>query len=164
MSRGGATEDVSSPRTPEKLRLAAELARAAEFRTALRRFLRRTDDVCSAHGVSAPTYDLLLLVEAAPEGHRDWTITELGERLALPHASVTELVTEAERAQLLERQETIEGRAYRLRLTPGGEQRLFSVFRALYAERDDLLATFEQADARLRAVASSLRAHEAWDL
>jgi DNA-binding MarR family transcriptional regulator len=151
-------------KTPEQLRFAAELARAAEFRTALRRFLRRTEDVCSAHGLGPQTYDLLLLIEAAPEGRPDWTVRELGERLALADRSVTGVVTSAERARLLEQQDVIEGRVYRLRLTPAGKRRLYAAFRALHAERNDLLTTFEQADAHLRALSSSLEVHEARDL
>jgi DNA-binding MarR family transcriptional regulator len=149
--------------TPQQLVLAGELDRAAEFRTALRRFLSRTADVCRAHGLATPTYDLLLLIRAAPGRREDWTVAELGERLALAPSVVGELVTRAARARLLEREDVLDGRVYRLRPTALGEQRLLAVFRALTGERDRLLLTFEQAEAGRRGLLRSLELHSSRD-
>jgi DNA-binding MarR family transcriptional regulator len=148
-------------KTPEQLLLAAELARAAEFRTALRRFLRRTEEVCSAHRLTPQRYNLLLLIKAAPDGSQESTVTELSDRLALAQPAVTELVKRAEHAGLVERrQDTSDGRVYRLRLTEDGERQLLAAFSALRAERESLLTTFRYADARLRALTRALDANE----
>jgi DNA-binding MarR family transcriptional regulator len=148
-------------KTPEQLQLAAELVRAAEFRTALRRFLRRTEEVCSAHRLTPQRYNLLLLIKGAPDGSEESTVTELSDRLALPQPAVTELVKRAERAGLVERrQDAQDGRVYRLRLTADGERQLLVAFSALHADRENLLTTFRHADARLRASSTKVEAHK----
>lgn len=148
-------------KTAEQLLLDAELARAAEFRTALRRFLRRTEEVCAVHGLTPQRYNLLLLIKAARDGSEESTVTDLSDRLALAQPAVTELVKRAERAGLIERRhDAFDGRVSRLRLTDEGERQLLAAFSALRAERDNLLTTFRDADARLRAFSRSLDQQE----
>lgn len=147
-------------KTPEQLLLDAELTRAAEFRVALRRFLRRTEEVCAPHGLTPQRYTLLLLIKAASDGTEQTTVTELSERLSLTQPAVTELVKRAESAGLVERaRDRRDGRVSRLRLTDGGERALLDAFTALRAEREHLMAAFRDADARLRALSRSVDRH-----
>jgi DNA-binding MarR family transcriptional regulator len=78
-----------------------ELQRAAAFRSALRRFLARTDEVASAAGLTSQRYDLLLAIKAGP-GETS-TMTEVSDRLSLRQTAVTELVKRAEAAGLIRR-------------------------------------------------------------
>jgi DNA-binding MarR family transcriptional regulator len=161
LSSGNCLNSARVPKTHEQLLLAAELGRAAEFRSALRRFLRRTEEVCSSFGLTPQRYNLLLMIKAAPDGTEESTVTELSDRLALAQPAVTELVKRAERAALVERrQDSLDGRVYRLRLTGEGERQLLNAFSALTAERESLLAAFRHADARLRALSRSIEPHE----
>jgi DNA-binding MarR family transcriptional regulator len=94
--------------------LEAELARAAAFRTALRRLLQRTDAVAAQAGLTSQRYDLLLQIRSAG-GVR---VTELCELLQLRQTAVTELVKRAKEAGLVARRPSPEdGRVSLLRLT-----------------------------------------------
>ncbi len=78
-----------------------ELQRAADFRSALRRFLARTEQATSSAGLTSQRYDLLLMVKSARSGAS--TVTDLTRRLHLGQTAVTELVNRAEAAGLVER-------------------------------------------------------------
>ena len=82
---------------------AAEAARVAEFRVALRRFQRQTEIVARATGITPSWYQLLLQIKGAPDLTEQTTVTALASRLQLAQSSVTELVSRAEHAGLLER-------------------------------------------------------------
>src|SRR5881227_302580 len=85
-------------------RLSPESAmRAAEFRAALRRFLRRSERNSRAAGLTPQRYLLLLMIKGAPDGSEQSTVTELAERLQLAQSTVTELVSRAEEIGLVER-------------------------------------------------------------
>lgn len=128
-----------------------ELRRAAAFRSALRRFLARTDEVASAAGLTSQRYDLLLAIKSGAD--ETSTVTELGSRLSLRQTAVTELVKRAEDAGLVERStSTADGRVSVLALTAEGERRLMSAFVGLRDERRQL------AEA-MSAVGSSFRAY-----
>jgi DNA-binding MarR family transcriptional regulator len=137
-------------KTQRRTALDGELARAAAFRTGLRRFLARTDDVASAADLTSPRYDLLLVVRSsAPSGIR---ITELCDLLHMRQTAVTELVRRTEEAGLIERHPSAEdGRVWLLRVTPEGERRLMRAFAALRADRAELAEAFEELGARFRA-------------
>jgi DNA-binding MarR family transcriptional regulator len=136
MPRGGALED--------------ELARAAAFRTGLRRFLARTGDVASAAGLTSPRYDLLLMIRSS--GGSGTRITELCELLQMRQTAVTELVRRTEEAGLIERRASEEdGRVWLLGLTAEGERRLMEAFTALRADRVQLAAAFDELGVRFRA-------------
>jgi DNA-binding MarR family transcriptional regulator len=136
--------------------LEAELARAAAFRTELRRFLRRTELVAARSRLTAQRYDLLLMIRSA--GAAELRVTELCERLQLRQTAVTELVKRTEDAGLIERRPTSEdGRVSLLRLTAEGERRLLQAFAALRDDRDALAASFEEVDAAFRAEIGSTR-------
>lgn len=112
-------------------------AKAADFRAALRRFLRTSENAARAAGIT-PSQHLLLLQIAGCEGGTT-TISNLVERLAQTQSAVTELVQRAEQAGLVERAPSTEdGRVTHLSLTPTGEAKLAEVHDALGAERSQL--------------------------
>src|SRR5881396_3113011 len=71
---------------------AEEVARVAEFRASLRRFLRRSERNARAAGLTPQRYLLLLMIKGAADHSEQSTVTELAERLQLAQSTVTELV------------------------------------------------------------------------
>jgi DNA-binding MarR family transcriptional regulator len=113
-----------------------DVVRAAEFRSALRRFERESDRIARASGLTPRWYLMLLLIKGSPGGRERSTVTELAERLQLAQSTVTELVARAEEAGLLRRETSAaDGRVAHLALTGEGEARLTRAFRSLAAER-----------------------------
>src|SRR5436309_14462686 len=129
-------------------RLTAEAAiRGAEFRAALRRFLRRSGRIARSSGLTPQRYLLLLMIKGAPNGSEQSTVTELAERLQLAQSTVTELVRRAEEVGLVERETSaLDGRVAHLRVSEEGERRLARAVARLTGERDALRATFAQLD------------------
>src|ERR671927_120613 len=121
-------------------RLSAEAAmRGAEFRAALRQFLRRSERIARSSGLTPQRHLLLLMIKGAPDGSEQSTVTELANRLQLAQSSVTELVSRAEEAGLVEREQSqSDARVAHLRLTPEGERRLMLSFTQLETERAQL--------------------------
>jgi DNA-binding MarR family transcriptional regulator len=114
----------------------SEVSRAAEFRSALRRFERESDRIARASGLTPRWYLVLLLIKGSPDGEERSTVTELSERLHLAQSTVTELVARAEEAGLVRREPwAADGRVAHLMLTDEGETRLTRAFRSLAAER-----------------------------
>jgi DNA-binding MarR family transcriptional regulator len=112
---------------------------AAEFRSALRSFLRHSERVARRSGLTPQRYLLLLMIKGAPDGSGQSTVTELARRLQLAQSTVTELVSRAEESGLIERQQSgRDGRVAYLRLTAEGERRLHLSFTGLDAERRHL--------------------------
>ena len=112
---------------------------AADFRAALRRFLRRSERVARRSGLTPQRYLLLLMIKGAPGGAEQSTVTELAGRLQLAQSTVTELVSRAEEAGLVEREASqTDARVAHLRLTPEGERRLLLSFTQLETERAQL--------------------------
>lgn len=113
-----------------------DVMRAAEFRSALRRFERQADRIARASGLTPRWYLVLLLIKGSPDGGQRSTVTELAERLHLAQSTVTELVARAEEAGLVRREGSADdGRVAYLALTTEGEERLTQAFRSLAAER-----------------------------
>ena len=77
---------MSGPFTTE------EAARVAEFRAALRRFLRITERNARTARLTPQRYLLLLMIKGAADHSERSTVTELAERLQLAQSTVTELV------------------------------------------------------------------------
>jgi len=128
----------------------SDVIAAAEFRSALRQFLRRTERIARHSGLTPQRYLLLLMVKGAPDGSEQSTVTELSERLQLAQSTVTELVSRAEEIGLLKReQSSTDASVAHLRLTPEGERRLLQAFTGLAAERANLRATFAHLDAEV---------------
>ena len=73
----------------------------ADWRYALRRFLRSSAEITRKGGVTATQYQLLLFVRGAEGGAL--TIAELAERLQVRHHSAVGLVDRCEKAGLVRR-------------------------------------------------------------
>jgi DNA-binding MarR family transcriptional regulator len=120
----------------------------AEFRSALRVFLRRSERIARKSGLTPQRYLLLLLVKGAPGGDERSTVTEHAQRLQLAQSTVTELVSRAEAAGLIAREPSqTDARVAHLRLTREGERRLELAFTALGTERAHLRDVIAQLDA-----------------
>jgi len=112
---------------------------AAEFRAALRRFLRRSELVADSCGLTPQRYLLLLMIKGASDGTARSTVTELAEQLQLAQSTVTELVARSVDVGLIEREGSpSDGRVTYLRLTEEGERRLACSFIGLSVERNSL--------------------------
>ena len=119
----------------------------AEFRAALRQFLRRSERVARQSGLTPQRHLLLLMIKGAPGGDEQSTVTQLSQRLQLAQSTVTELVRRAEEAGLIERtQSQRDARVAHLRLTPEGERRLMLSFTELETERAQLRDAFAHLD------------------
>lgn len=102
-----------------------EYRRAAEMRSALRRFLRLSEQVARKHDLTPQRYVLLLMIKGAPDGSERSTVTDLSEQLQLAQSTVTELVRRAETVGLIQREPSSrDGRVAYLSLTPEAERRL----------------------------------------
>jgi DNA-binding MarR family transcriptional regulator len=98
----------------------------AQFRFALRRFLRFSEEAAREAGLTPNQHQLLLTVRGFPDG--DPTISDLAEWLQLRHNSTVELVDRAVDAGLLERHvDEADRRRQRLTLTAGAEGLLRSL-------------------------------------
>ena len=127
---------------------AAEAARVADFRVALRRFQHRTELVARDCGITPGWYLLLLQIKGAPDLTEQTTVTALADRLQLAQSSVTELVSRAQQAGLLQRTPSPDdARVVHLRLSAQGEKIFARAFRSLASERDALRAAIAHLDA-----------------
>ena len=128
----------------------SDIVAVAEFRAALRQFLRRTERIARQSGLTPQRYLLLLMVKGAPDGSEQSTVTELSERLQLAQSTVTELVSRAEESGLIEREQSqTDARVAHLRLTDEGERRLMLAFTGLATERSNLRNAFTHLDAEV---------------
>ena len=95
-----------------------------EFRIALRRFNRWSEDQARSVGLTHMQHQLLLAIK----GHQDDrgpTVGEVADYLLLRHHSAVELVNRAVAGGYVERQrDADDGRVVRLRLTDQGERRI----------------------------------------
>src|SRR6266700_3936329 len=113
---------------------------AAELRAALRRFLRRSEEISRRNGLTPRQHQLLLMVKGAPDGSESATIGDLVDRLSLTQSTVTELVQRAEDAGLLLRTPSpVDGRVFFLRLSEKGERLLAASVTEHGPEREALL-------------------------
>jgi len=121
----------------------------ADFRAALRSFLRQSERVARQSGLTPQRYLLLLMIKGAPDGTQCATVSDLVERLELAQSTVTELVKRAEAIGLVAREDSDrDGRVARLRLTDEGERKLAQVFRAHEDDRRRLLELLQRFDGR----------------
>lgn len=119
----------------------------AEFRSALRHFLRRSEKIARQSGLTPQRYMLLMMIKGSPDGHEQSTVTELAERMQLAQSTVTELVRRAESAGLIAREQSQrDARVAHLRLTVEGDRRLMLSFTELDAERAQLRDAFVNLD------------------
>jgi DNA-binding MarR family transcriptional regulator len=125
----------------------ARVIEVADFREALRRFLRTSERVARQSGLTPQRHLLLLMIKGARDGSEKSTVTELAERLQLAQSTVTELVSRAQEAGLVDREQSqSDARVAHLRLTPEGEDRLERSFTALATERAQLREAFAHLD------------------
>ena len=134
----------ADPRRPT----VGDVMAVAEFRAALRRFLRETERIARQSGLTPQRYMLLLMIKGSPSGLEQSTVTELSKRLQLAQSTVTELVSRAEEAGLIEREQSRrDARVAHLRLTADGERRLMQSFTELAKERKQLAAAVAHLEA-----------------
>lgn len=110
------------------------LAKLAEFRFQLRRFLSFSESESERLGVATQQYQLMQVIGALREGESA-SISYLAERMVLRHNSTVELVDRAERAGLVRR--TSDERDLRrsiVVLTPEGRSILERLIAAHFAE------------------------------
>src|SRR6478735_5168947 len=106
-----------------------DIIAVAEFRSALRHFLRRSEKIARQSGLTPQRYTLLMMIKGAPGG--------------AAQSTVTELVRRAESAGLIDREQSQrDARVAHLRLTPEGDRRLMLSFTELETERAQLREAF----------------------
>jgi DNA-binding MarR family transcriptional regulator len=124
-----------------------DVVAVAEFRTTLRRFLRRSERVARQCGLTPQRYLLLLMIKGSADGKEQSTVTQLADRLQLAQSTVTELVRRAEETGLVTREQSQDdARVAHLRLTPEGDRRLMQSFTELATERAQLRDAFALLD------------------
>ena len=127
---------------------AAEAVPVAEFRAALRGFMRTSERNSRAAGLTPQRYLLLLMIKGAPDGSEQSTVTGHEMREMVSERTVTELVSRAEEIGLVERERSHDdGRIAILRLTAEGERRLAASFTSNERERQALRKAFEHLQA-----------------
>jgi DNA-binding MarR family transcriptional regulator len=115
-----------------------EFREAAALRAALRKFMRSSERIAREEGLTPSRHLLLLMIKTASGGRSN--VTELAERMQLTQSTVTELVTRAEVAGLVRREQSEEdARISWLRLTVDGEARLARTVARTGRERQRLL-------------------------
>jgi DNA-binding MarR family transcriptional regulator len=115
-----------------------EFREAAALRGALRKFMRSSERIAREEGLTPSRYLLLLMIKASERGRS--TVTELAERMQLTQSTVTELVTRAEAAGLVAREQSEEdARVFWLGLTEDAEARLARAVARNGRERHRLL-------------------------
>jgi DNA-binding MarR family transcriptional regulator len=100
---------VSRKRAETEELTKAELQELSDFRYQLRRFLRFSEEIVHAEGITPLQYMLLLHIGGFPE--RDWaTVGELAERLQASSHGTVALVSRCEAAGLVARRPSAEDR------------------------------------------------------
>jgi DNA-binding MarR family transcriptional regulator len=115
-----------------------------DFRVALRRFQRWSEDQALAAGVTHVQHQLLVAIKGHP-GDQPPTIGDLaGYLLQRPHSTV-ELVDRAEAGGLVARtSDAGDGRVIRVGLTPEGDRIMRELTRAHLERLRDLAAVLDQ--------------------
>lgn len=131
-----------------------EFERLLEFRVALRRFQRWSEDQAQAAGLTHVQHQLLVAIKGHP-GDAPPTVGDLAGYLLLRPHSTVELIDRAEAAGLVERiPDAADGRVVRVRLTPAAQQVLFELtpahldrLRELATVLDELMTKHDAAGA-----------------
>ena len=99
-----------------------DYAQLAEFRRALRGFLRFSEDAAAAVGLTSQHYQAMLVLRGCPD-ERKVTINDLAQQLLIKHNSAVELVDRLVREDLVAREaSTADRRKVQLRMTQRGRQ------------------------------------------
>lgn len=113
-----------------------EVIAAAEFRAALRSFLRQSEQLVRKAGLTPQRYLLLLMIKGALDGSEQATVTGLAQRLQVAQSTASELIERAVEVGLVERLEaSVDGRVSLVRLTAEGGRRLALSVTALETKR-----------------------------
>jgi DNA-binding MarR family transcriptional regulator len=112
-----------------------DLEAMSSFRYDLRKFLRASEEIANAAGITTLQYQLLLHVSGLPG--RQWaTVGELAERLQAAPNGTAALVSRCEAAGLVTRKpDAADRRQVQVHLTPDGEKCLLELaakHKALY--------------------------------
>lgn len=102
----------------------AEFKSLAEFRYAIRRFLRFSEQEARKAHITPQQHQLLLAIKGYPEREKA-TVSELAERLQMRQHSMVGLVDRTEAQGLVRREPgTVDRRQVYIYLTPAGEELL----------------------------------------
>ena len=128
-----------------------------EFRVALRRFQRWSEDQAEGAGLTHVQHQLLVAIKGHP-GDKPPTVGDLAEYLLLRPHSTVELVDRAEAAGLVERMpDPDDGRVVRVRLTKAGDRIVRQLTRAHLDRLHELAAVLDELVARHDSSASASR-------
>lgn len=132
---------MARPPDPPATPTATDYREAAALREGLRRFMRRSEEIAAANGLTPQRHLLLLQIKGAPDGSGRATVTDLAERMQLAQNTVTDLVARAEGVGLVRREASAaDGRSVLLTVSPEGERRLAATVAALRDDRARLAA------------------------
>ena len=107
-----------------------QFARILEFRVALRRFGRFSEEQAAQHHMTAAQYQLLLSIRGHAD-HRGPTIADVARALLVRHHSAVGLVDRTQDLGLIERRRDVDDhRLVRLALTPLGHDRVNALAQA----------------------------------
>ena len=122
-----------------------DYAQLAEFRRALRGFLRFSEDAAAAVGLTSQHYQAMLVLRGCPDD-RKVTINDLAQQLLIKHNSAVELVDRlVEEGLIVRESSSTDRRKVELRLTTLGREvlaKLASVHRAELQRVGPLLGRF----------------------
>jgi DNA-binding MarR family transcriptional regulator len=123
----------------------SEYSALAEFRFALRGFLRFAETAARSEGLTAQQHQMLLALRGQPD--KDWaTVGELASALQLRHHSTCELIDRCERLRLVHRiRDLTDGRRVRVVITPAGLTKLDRVTLRNRRELHTLRALLDRA-------------------
>lgn len=128
----------------------ADFEEVSHLRYQLRQFLRFSEELCRAHGLTPLQYQLLLQVIGTPG--RDWsTIGELAERLQAKHHGVVALVDRCEKLELVKRKQgQADRRQVEIHLRPKGRELVQRLAGLHQPELRLLRSIFSQSEASAR--------------
>lgn len=94
----------------------------SEFRSQLRRFLRKSEDAAAAVGLQPQQHQVLLMIKGLQAAGVEPTITQIADRLYLRHHSVVGLIDRLEKNELVARHRTgLDQRNVLVSLTEAGD-------------------------------------------
>lgn len=128
----------------------ADYVQLAQFRAALRSFLRFSEERARAAGLTPQQHQMLLAIKGEPE--RDWsTVGEIATFLAVNHNAAVGLITRAETAGLVQRApHPGDGRKVTVSLTARGEALLAELSAEHRAEIERMAPTLHALLASVR--------------
>jgi DNA-binding MarR family transcriptional regulator len=144
------SQRAAKPRPDEAVSLERVIA-IADFRAALRKFVRHSEQLARQHALTPQRHLLLLMIKGARNGSERLTVGEAAERLQLSGNTTTELIDRAERSGLVRRERSgDDGRFVYLRLTREGERRLKGILQSLDADREQLQEALQSLNRSFR--------------